>query len=221
VKPRDSKLTNPKDAIGSDKLPLHLVPDTLVVFASLGFLEGALKYGQYNWRVAGVRLSIYWSALERHRIKFCAGEWCDPTTQVPHLASMVACLAIILDAHVKGKLRDDRPPANLALSKLIDGLTQQVKDLKVLFKDHHPHQYTRDDDDGTDTRRARKGTGRRPAKAARRVLPKARAERDGLSSAGLSRVSQGLRVRRRDEEAGRSTHDTTNRHRPGDTRSWW
>lgn len=139
------KPTNPKDAIGSTKLPVHLVPDTLIAFASLAFLEGALKYGKYNWRVAGVRMSIYLDAFERHRMKFANGEWADQTTGVPHLASMIACLGIILDAKTCGKLTDDRPP-RAPVSELIDDSVALIAHLQKLFADHTPHQNTIEDE---------------------------------------------------------------------------
>lgn len=135
------KDTNPKDAIGSTKLPLDLVPDSLSVFAALAFTEGATKYGAYNWRVAGVRASIYKAALERHLKKWWNGEWADPKTKVPHLASVIACAAIILDADLAGKLTDDRPPA-IDLSSFIDSLEETVKHLKELHKDKNPKHYT-------------------------------------------------------------------------------
>lgn len=135
------KATNPKDAIGSTKLALDLVPDTMEVFAALAFTEGATKYGSMNWRVAGVRASIYMAAAKRHMKKYWNGEWEDPKTKVPHLASAMACMAIILDAGVVGKLTDDRPP-QADLSSLIDGLESTVKHLKELHADHHPkHNY--------------------------------------------------------------------------------
>jgi hypothetical protein len=139
---KTDKDTNPKDAIASNKLPSGLVPDTVKVYASLAWLEGALKYGRYNWRVAGVRASIYHDALERHLMSWWNGEWADPRTQVPHLASVIACAGIILDAKLLGKLTDDRPPANLELVELIRSLEPDVLKLKEMFTEHHPHQYT-------------------------------------------------------------------------------
>jgi hypothetical protein len=141
----DAKATNPKDAIGGTKLPLDLVPDTAIMYMALAFLEGALKYGKYNWRVAGVRWSIYESAFERHRMKLRQGEWADPKTKVPHIASMMACLAIIIDAKTCGKLVDDRPPSCLQVSSVIDGMADDVAHLKEVFKDFNPHQYTIED----------------------------------------------------------------------------
>lgn len=137
----DAKLTNPKDLIGSDKLPLHLVPDTISVLAATAFLEGALKYGQFNWRIAGVRSSIYISALERHTKKYKNGEDADPKTRVHHLASVIACAGIMLDAELLGKLNDDRPP-RAPMTKLIDDLESTVVHLKQMFEDHDPHHYT-------------------------------------------------------------------------------
>lgn len=138
----ETKPSNPKDMIGSKKLPMHLVPDAINIYAAMGFLEGALKYGKFNWRVAGVRMSIYLDAIERHLSKFRSGEWADPVTKVPHMASVLCCVGIILDAHMSGKLTDDRAPAQSLLSSFIDEQDKLVVHLKELFKDHNPHQHT-------------------------------------------------------------------------------
>lgn len=136
-----SKPTNPKDLIGSTKLPLNLVPDSLTIFAAMSFAEGASKYGAYNWRAAGVRASIYRAALERHLKKWWNGEWADKKTKVPHLASVIACAAIILDARSVGKLVDDRPPT-ADVDKLIADAEEVVKHLYEMHKDMTPHHWT-------------------------------------------------------------------------------
>lgn len=141
----NSKATNPKDAIATTKLALDLVPDSGVIYASMAFLEGALKYGKFNWRIAGVRWSVYDAALERHRMKLRAGEWVDPVTGVPHIASMIACLMIIADAHENDKLVDDRPPRSVSTPQLIDGLMKLTEHLKDTFKNYDPKQFTIDD----------------------------------------------------------------------------
>lgn len=140
------KDTNPKDAIGSTKLPLHLVPDTATAYLALAFCEGATKYGAFNWRVAGVRASIYMAAARRHQAKWWNGEWADPKTGVPHLASAMACMAIILDAKLANKLTDDRPPA-VPMSELIDGMEATVKHLIEMHKDKNPRHWTIADSD--------------------------------------------------------------------------
>lgn len=136
-----AKHTNPKDAIGSGKLPLELVPDSAVALESLAFLEGALKYGRYNWRIAGVRSSIYTAALRRHLAAWWNGEDCDPATGVPHLASVRACAAILIDAKECGKLTDDRPP-QAGVGDMQRELSGRVPGIKEQFKDADPYQYT-------------------------------------------------------------------------------
>lgn len=138
----DQKDSNPKDSIGQSKLPIELVPDSAVAYMSLAFLEGGLKYGRYNWRHAGVRSSVYRAALGRHLSKWWNGEDCDINSRVPHLASAMACIAIILDADLSGKLTDDRPPIQENYSVLIDAMGDNVAHLQELFKNHNPHQYT-------------------------------------------------------------------------------
>ena len=143
----DDKPTNPKDAIATSRVPLHLVPDTLSIYAALAHAEGAAKYGAYNWRVAGVRASVYRSAVDRHIKKWWNGEWADQKTGVPHLASAIAGLGIILDAMLVDKLTDDRPPA-APISHLIDGEELTVQHILGLFADRNPRPYTLADSDG-------------------------------------------------------------------------
>jgi len=149
---KEQKPSNPKDLIGTNKVPLGLVPDTTKVLLALGHLEGNLKYGLVNWREAGVRFSIYIDALERHVAKLKAGEWADPITMVPHLGNAMACLSIITDAVYAGKLIDDRPmttmgfkqaslPGQMSVPELIDSAVIIVKHLRELFGDSKPIDY--------------------------------------------------------------------------------
>lgn len=141
TKPSNPPMDNPKDRIGSNKMLAGCVPDTVMVYASMAFTEGMLKYGAYNWRVAGVRSSIYHDALKRHLAKWWNGEWADPVTKVPHLASILACAGIVLDANLANKLTDDRPPS-VPMSALIDSQDELVKHLKELFADKDPRHWT-------------------------------------------------------------------------------
>ena len=151
---KPSNPLNPKDAIGMGKLPMHLVPTAVTRYAALGFAEGALKYGKYNWRVAGVRISIYLDALHRHLAKLQDGEWCDGDslgpdpvtgepqgTQVPHLASIICCAGIILDAWECDKLTDDRPPVNSNTSIDMESRQAHIAHLKKMFESYTPHQH--------------------------------------------------------------------------------
>lgn len=136
----NDKPSNPKDVIGSNKVPLGLVPPVTMAYLALAHLEGDLKYGRVNWRSAGVRTMIYIDACLRHIEKFRDGEWEDPETKVPHLANALTCLSIIVDAYHSGKLIDDRPQSAPS-SEVINELGKVVMHLKELHKDKKPTDY--------------------------------------------------------------------------------
>ena len=138
------KNTNPKDLIGSDKIPLHLFPDTAIVYGALAFLDGALKYGRANWRVAGVRASIYYDATKRHLGKWFEGENIDEDSGLPHLAHAIACIAILIDAVEANKLKDDRMYPG-GFIQLLKKMTPEVKRLKEKHKVKNPKHWTIED----------------------------------------------------------------------------
>jgi hypothetical protein len=135
-----TKETNPKDLIGCTKLPLHLWPTTASAMGAIALLNGALKYGRANWRVIGVRASIYFDAAQRHLTAWWEGEEEDEEG-VPHLASALACLAIIVDAAAAEKLTDDRQVAG-GHRKMLDELSAHVERLKNLHDGKAPKHYT-------------------------------------------------------------------------------
>lgn len=137
----NDKPSNPKDIIGSNKIPLGIVPATTQAYLSVGHAEGHLKYGLVNWREAGVRFSIYKDACLRHIAKLSdGGEWEDPETLVPHLANALACLSILVDAHEAGKLIDDRPKPN-HVAACFTKMEKVLANLKRLFGDKKPIDY--------------------------------------------------------------------------------
>jgi hypothetical protein len=136
----DLKPTNPKDRAATSRLDLSLFPQTAIIYGALGMTEGDAKYGGYNYRVGGVLFSVYVAACLRHITKCYNGEWADPKTKVPHVASAIACLAIIVDANECGVLKDDRPPkANVG--RLLDECEYLVGSLHKLFP-NGPGRYT-------------------------------------------------------------------------------
>lgn len=149
-----TKLSNPKDIIGSDKMPFHLWPETATLYGVLGLLDGALKYGRSNWRAVGVRASIYYDACRRHLEAWFEGEWTAPDSKIPHLAHALACLAIIVDAHAKGYLHDDRMVEG-GYHKLLAELTPHVARLKEVHRKRTPKHYTIADNGGLHARRRR------------------------------------------------------------------
>lgn len=106
-----TKPTNPKDAVGSTKPPLSTIPGTVLMELGTAMLEGALKYGRHNYRVAGVRSSIYYDATMRHLIAWWEGEDIDPDSGLSHITKAIASLVVLRDAQLCGKIEwDDRPP---------------------------------------------------------------------------------------------------------------
>lgn len=142
------KNTNPKDLIGSNKIPLHLFPETASIYGALALLDGALKYGRCNWREAGVRASIYIDACKRHMAKWFEGEDIDVDSGLPHLAHALACIAILIDATVSDKLVDDRMYKG-GYIKLLNNLTPEVKRLKEKYKELNPKHWTIKDNENT------------------------------------------------------------------------
>ena len=137
-------VANPKDAIGSTKLPLHLWPAEATAIGCLGMLEGKEKYGRNNYVAGdGVVASIYIDAAKRHIDAWFSGEEVSPDTLNDHLGNALACLAIIVKTRAHGKLIDDRDFApNAGYRKLVEELTPNVKRLQQLFADKSPRHFT-------------------------------------------------------------------------------
>lgn len=140
-----TKPSNPKDIIGSDKMPLHLWPETATLYGTLGMLEGALKYGRNNFRAVGVRATIYIDAARRHLNAWASGEDTAPDSGLPHLGHALACIAILVEALAQGNLEDDRDYKGDAYLKLLEKLTPEVKRLKAKYIGSSPKHYTKKD----------------------------------------------------------------------------
>lgn len=107
---------NPKQAFGDKKAPVHLVPPSLVLEASLNMKDGAVKYGAYNYRNSKVEAMTYIGAIQRHTMAYLDGEDVDPESAsgATHLGAIAACVAILTDARNKGMLIDNRPTKGTA-----------------------------------------------------------------------------------------------------------
>lgn len=128
----EPKPSNPKDRMAITRLDLSLLPATARAYGALAMTEGDLKYGGFNYRTVGVSASVYYAAANRHLDKWFNGEWEDKETGVPHLASALACIAVIIDAIECDKMTDDRPP-KCDMANLLDQMQQKVIKLQKLF----------------------------------------------------------------------------------------
>ncbi len=135
------KDTNPKDAIGSSKSILSNVPMQVIYEAGLGMLEGSCKYGRYNYRVAGVRASIYYEAAVGHMNQWWEGEDIDADSGLSHVTKAITSLIVLRDAMLNDMLTDDRPPS-VKNTAWIKDLRQKSKEIIEKYKDHKPKQYS-------------------------------------------------------------------------------
>jgi hypothetical protein len=113
------KETNPKDAVGIKKAPVSTLSAAVKYEAGLAMLEGARKYGRHNYRVVGVRASVYYDALNRHIDAWWEGEDIDPDSGLHHITKALGCLYVLRDAQLRDNWEDDRPPKpNINFEKL-------------------------------------------------------------------------------------------------------
>lgn len=124
---------NPKTLLGILKPSLSKVPPAALLYIALGFMDGATKYGAFNWRTNKVSATIYVDACLRHLEAWFDGEELAEDSLFPHLAHAMACLAIIVDAKEQGCLIDDRPPAG-SMARLLKKWTAFIKDRAEALK---------------------------------------------------------------------------------------
>lgn len=103
-----SNNTDPKQAAGSKKTPLGLIPAPAMEEIANVLKLGASKYGEYNWRKTKVATNTYVHAILRHLNAWRDGEDLDPESTRSHIAHIAAGCCILLDAEACGTLIDDR-----------------------------------------------------------------------------------------------------------------
>ena len=105
------KSTNPKDTVGATKVPMSRVPVAPLMEVAVALHEGHVKgYRGHNWRIAGVRGSIYYDASMRHLMAWYEGQDLDPDSGINHISKAVAGLMVLRDAMIHDNWTDDRPP---------------------------------------------------------------------------------------------------------------
>jgi hypothetical protein len=139
---KSCKDTNPKDAIGSKKAPMSTLPAGVLAEMGVAMLEGKAKYGAFNYRIAGVRSSVYYDALMRHIMAWWEGEDIDPDSGLPHVVKALVTLAVLRDAQRNGMVTDDRPPISPIGYANLNAKTAAIIEM---HKDKSPRHYTRED----------------------------------------------------------------------------
>lgn len=126
--------TNPKDLLGNNKVSISKFPVIGTIQGAMAMMDGAEKYGPYNWRDKEVIASIYVDAAQRHLMSWFEGQETASDSNVHHLGHAIACCAILLDAQVHNKLVDDRPISGTDtdyLENVLAGLSEVIKAKKA------------------------------------------------------------------------------------------
>jgi len=105
VTPVDS---NPKTLAALSKPKLSDVPPVALFGLGAAMSDGAVKYGRFNWRDTEASASVFYDAMMRHLADWYNGEDFADDSKIHHLAHLMASCAIVLDAELHGKLKDDR-----------------------------------------------------------------------------------------------------------------
>lgn len=134
-----SKETNPKDAIGIRKAPMSTVPAAVLAEVGVAMLEGACKYGRSNFRIAGVRASVYYDATMRHLMSWWEGEDTDPDSGMSHVTKAITSLVVLRDAMIQDMCTDDRPPRSAEFYARLNTLAAEVL---ARHADKSPRHYT-------------------------------------------------------------------------------
>ena len=108
---------NPKAKWGAAKAPFFGVPMSAQIALGAVMGGGGYKYGMFNYRDTKIAASTYHDAIHRHLALWFDGEDCDPLetdegkppgSGVSHLAHVMACCALLIDAQQQEMLDDDR-----------------------------------------------------------------------------------------------------------------
>jgi len=125
------KPSNPKDKFGVRKWrQITCVPFTVLWELGAAMMEGARKYGRHNYRVIGVRASVYVDAAMGHIMQWWEGEDVDPESGISHLTKAIASLVVLRDAMIQNQFNDDRPPG-IGVNTVRDDLQKTVDSLWI------------------------------------------------------------------------------------------
>lgn len=129
----NTKDTNPKDAVGTKKVPFSVIPCPVLAEVGLAMLEGGIKYRRHNYRIAGVRASVYYDACLRHLMAWWEGEDIDPDSGISHISKAIAGLIVLRDSMMMKNWNDDRPPK--VKQGWVNKMNEKVEELLKKYSD--------------------------------------------------------------------------------------
>lgn len=98
-----------------------LIPVGPLAHVARVYGAGARKYADRNWEL-GYDWSLSYAAMQRHANQFWGGEWLDPETGVPHLASVVFHAFALMEFHETHPEFDSRPNQADRMNRLTEHL---------------------------------------------------------------------------------------------------
>lgn len=126
---------NPKyiEAQKRGKVDYSTVPWRVIGQLAQAMMEGAEKYGRFNYREDDIEARTYIAAICRHlfgdpstgSVGWVNGEDIDVESGLPHLVKVMACCLLVEDARMHGKLIDNRLATE---SKTPPALCEQASD---------------------------------------------------------------------------------------------
>ena len=131
---------NPKKAYGDKKPGLHLNPLSAQIAQWEAQFDGALKYGEVNWREQPVEAMTYIDAAIRHIRLYENGEKFARDTKVHNLGAVMACCAILIDAELHGSLIDNRKHSPATCDLLHTRGEEMVQVLRAAQAARQPQQ---------------------------------------------------------------------------------
>lgn len=157
TKQNEIKPSNPKDIVGIRKAPMSTVSAAVMAEIGVAMLEGAAKYGRYNYRAVGVRASIYYDATLRHLFSWWEGEDLDPDSGMSHITKAITSLVVLRDAMIQNKVTDDRAPSSVPFYPALNSASAEILDRHA---GKNPYHYTIADGQGMTEHAAREEDAR-------------------------------------------------------------
>ncbi len=96
-----------------------MLPAAGKIYGALAAMDGARKYGPYNWRQERILYTNYLDAIEAHVLALREGYDFADDSLVHHLGHIIQTASILADAIEGGFLVDDRPDLGPIRDRLI------------------------------------------------------------------------------------------------------
>ena len=130
-KPYNTSASGAMRASIGTKIATNLVPYEAVIMAALGLNYGAEKYDFRNFE-KGLSAMDLTESLKRHIAAFENCEDLDTDSQLPHVALIASCTAMLCHNYMQGVMIDDRPVPKAG--KHIDELARVAKAIEEQAK---------------------------------------------------------------------------------------